>query len=99
MRCHTLIQPEQKPQPVRSKVKISATSCSPLMGTSLPFFNNVATAMHAAQRFIRQGATWGEDRNSVLKGSRHGWRTFSHVVVDLGKIAQRSGEWSADERR
>ena len=51
---------------MRFTIKISTASYLPLVGISLPFFNNFATAVHTAKRSIRSGAMWGEDKNSVL---------------------------------
>lgn len=67
---HILIKPEQKPQSVRFKIKISATSYLPLMALSLPFLNNPTTT---PKRPIRPGAMWEEDKNSnnpVMAGGR-----------------------------
>ena len=78
---HILIKPEQKPQSVRFKIKISATSYLPLMGISLPFLNNLTAAAHVAKRPIRPGAVWEEDKNSPLNNPvMVGGRTYPFVL-------------------
>jgi dynactin-4 len=78
---HILIKPEQKPQSVRFKIKISATSYLQLMGISLPFPNNPTTPAYASKRPIRPGAMWEEDKNSSLNNpDMVGGRTYLFVL-------------------
>ena len=78
---HILIKPEQKPQSVRFKIKITATSYLPLMGISLPFLSNLTTAAYAAKRSTRPGAMWEEDKSSALNNPvMVGGRTYPFVL-------------------
>ena len=78
---HILIKPEQKPQSVRFKIKISATSYLPLMSISLPFLNNPTATAHTVKRSVRPGAMWEEDKNSALNNpAMVGGRTYPFVL-------------------
>ena len=75
---HILIKPEQKPQSVRFKIKITATAYLPLMGVSLPFLNNPTTV---AKRSTRPGAMWEEDKSSASNNPLMvGGRTYPFVL-------------------
>jgi len=75
---HILIKPEQKPQSVRFKIKISATSYLPLMSVSLPFLDNPTLVV---KRSIRPGAMWEEDRSSASSNPvMNAGRTYPFVL-------------------